>query len=482
MNIKAGTAYVDIKLGSVENLKRQLKQKMEEHGRESGQASAESFSKHFGDTVRKNVSSSGFGSNFKSVGKAFSTYAIPAIAASIIAYAPFLGSLLGASIIGASALAAIGAGFLLIKDNPAVKKGLEDVKTLAGNTFRAAAQPLVPAFLDSLEIVKAGIASIGPSMVQTFAAVAPFVTTLTRGLVGFVQAVAPAFANLMTKAKPVIDAISFGIEELGKGIAKLLNEVVSSPEAIEGMAHAMRDLFRVVSTVIGWIGTLIKVLSEAYAYWRTGVTVWKNFISNLGSIASSGFARVVSFVQNLWSTIKSLFSTGVSSIKSAFSSGVSSVVSLAQGLPGRIVSALGGLGSRLYSAGADAMRGFLNGLADVGSAVITKARSIADSVVSTISDALSIGSPSKVMYQIGRWTMEGFVNGLDAMTPAVANSLALPSPVRMDFGSLSSPQMDKSGSGLGSALVINGDLNMSDETDPWRVAEDLYFINHARGY
>lgn len=85
----------------------------------------------------------------------------------------------------------------------------------------------------------------------------------------------------------------------------------------------------------------------------------------------------------------------------------------------KVVNEAGQLSSRMYSVGVNTMQGFINGLSAMSGRVISVAQSIANSVSSTISRALEVGSPSRLLKRIGIFTGEGLVKGLDAMGRAV---------------------------------------------------------------
>ncbi len=60
-------------------------------------------------------------------------------------------------------------------------------------------------------------------------------------------------------------------------------------------------------------------------------------------------------------------------------------------------------------------QGLINGLAQKQSSIFAKARYIADNVAATMKKALGIASPSRVMRQVGHYTGEGLILGLQDM-------------------------------------------------------------------
>ena len=78
----------------------------------------------------------------------------------------------------------------------------------------------------------------------------------------------------------------------------------------------------------------------------------------------------------------------------------------------------------MHQIGVDAMQGLLDGLASKESELYKKAQSIADNISRTIQNALDIGSPSKVMFELGGYTMQGFQNGLESFYKPILSSLS----------------------------------------------------------
>lgn len=76
----------------------------------------------------------------------------------------------------------------------------------------------------------------------------------------------------------------------------------------------------------------------------------------------------------------------------------------------------------LTQIGKDIIQGLINGIGSMSGAVMDKARSLANSVKDTISGALKIKSPSRVMIGFGENIGEGLVIGMDDMVRKVAHS------------------------------------------------------------
>lgn len=79
--------------------------------------------------------------------------------------------------------------------------------------------------------------------------------------------------------------------------------------------------------------------------------------------------------------------------------------------------------SPLNQIGVDAMQGLLNGLSSMESSIYTKADEIANNVANSVKTALDIHSPSRVMFELGDYTMQGFQNGMENMYQPILSSV-----------------------------------------------------------
>ena len=228
----------------------------------------------------------------------------------------------------------------------------------------------------------------------------------------------------------------------------------------------IRLAFNIITAVIavGWAiisaifsalyNTIVPPVKSAFEFVRNIISSVIDFVkpfisSALNAISgffSSHMGSAKSTVSSVWDSIKSFFQAGVARIvaiadgiraivdkisnffgqlRNAASGGVGSLISFVSGIPGRIFSALGNIGSLLYGAGRDVIQGLLNGISNMAGAVMGKAREIANSVKDTIMGALHIGSPSRVMIEIGGWTGEGLAIGLEESQTKIVRAAEL---------------------------------------------------------
>ncbi|EGE43187.1 peptidoglycan DD-metalloendopeptidase family protein [Streptomyces sp. SID4928] len=92
---------------------------------------------------------------------------------------------------------------------------------------------------------------------------------------------------------------------------------------------------------------------------------------------------------------------------------------------GKATSAYGNTAAdTMFDAGAMAGKGFLTGLVAQESAIVKALAGLAKKVQKTLKVELKISSPSKVAYQLGRFTGQGFEGGVRASIPGAARAAA----------------------------------------------------------
>lgn len=79
--------------------------------------------------------------------------------------------------------------------------------------------------------------------------------------------------------------------------------------------------------------------------------------------------------------------------------------------------------SPMYNIGENVMQGLYDGLSSMEGSLYSKAQSIADNIANTIRRALDIHSPSRVMAELGEYTIEGFKVGMENLYQPTLKSL-----------------------------------------------------------
>ncbi|MGJ8731440.1 phage tail tape measure protein [Listeria aquatica] len=188
---------------------------------------------------------------------------------------------------------------------------------------------------------------------------------------------------------------------------------------------------------------LTGISKNANQFNTIGGNAGANFSANLnaktGNARSAG-AAVASNAKNGISSNKSTFGAQGKANGSNFASGISSKKGDSTAAGGKISGAAAGKLNKTAEArshGKDLGRGFSGGIGSMIDDVVSKAGEMAKSAVDTVKSWLHIGSPSKVLHQIGVWTGEGLYNGIDKMIQPVKHiSRKLAEAATPDMGAI----------------------------------------------
>lgn len=238
-------------------------------------------------------------------------------------------------------------------------------------------------FLSALQAAYNFVVSLGGRIIAFFVA-------LPGRLLGAISSLATSLPGLIGRA---INTAAFNF---GAGIGQMINFAVAFP-----------------GRVAGAIGSLVSIVTSIVSRtWHAATSATVSGVASAIAIARTLPGRAVSAISSIVSSIPNIARNAWNAVRSAFTSGISAAVSLAQSLPGRVRSALGSLGGALVGAGRDLVMGLVNGIKGAVGAAVSAAVGVGKSVINGIKSTLKIGSPSKVMFEVGGDTGQGYVNGL----------------------------------------------------------------------
>lgn len=318
----------------------------------------------------------------------------------------------GGAIAGVAGIAAIAmltfakslatAGYELVRfavlANPAVAKALgeqyESLKSNIKGLFSDVdSSKLVGAFARLVALFDAGTAS-GATLRR-------MVTSIVQSIVDATAAVAPYLAEMFKGA--VWGAVKFQSVVLRLKIA-LLQAVPKS------VVSAIKDL----TANIDWLDAAFKV----------GAAVVGAFAIVIGLLVSAA-TPVISTVMAVGAALSYLWDLCTDGGKtwgelvSAISGAVASIVGVVKNMISSAGGALSEWASDAYIAASEFIMGIVQGIGDGISAVAEAAKGVAQGAVDAVTSALGIASPSKVMIRAGKYTAEGFGEGLDRGTDGV---------------------------------------------------------------
>lgn len=331
----------------------------------------------------------------------------------VVALSPLLGTL--AALIAQIATAVAP---LIIQLTDALVPVFEQLAPLIA-TLVAALVPLVTALVDALLPV---LPPIIEAVIALFNAVVPLLEpliALTATVLGFATTIITALAPVLQfvagvvswTAINVVTPIIQTVVNVVATIADVLSFVISS---VSSFVPTVISFFRsLASTIASLVSSFVSGVIGFFARLASTVSATvSSFVSGVVGFFAALPGRAVSAVSSIVSSMSAVFVSARNAVVAKVTSLVADAITLVRGLPGKAAAALAGAGAALVSAGADMMRGFINGIKSMAGSIASAALGPVKSAVDGVKGFLHIGSPSKLMRQIGVWTGQGLVIGL----------------------------------------------------------------------
>ena len=270
-------------------------------------------------------------------------------------------------------------------------------------------------FLITMWSLAAGVAAFGAALLIA----ASSVVMLTVALVAIAAAIliasigAIGFAAALYIIGLALPLLGEGLAVLGEGLKSFIDNVAS---CIEGVGN--------FETVMGTAGTAILdfLLKLAGGLAVVGVSA---MVFALGCISVAAGLTTVGV--SLFVITAGILALSVGFVGLGVGASLAALGVLALGYAiafaiEAVVNAIFGIGDKAMSAGSDLVEGFANGITSTISSVKNAVGNFVDSCISTICNLLGIESPSKVAYELGAYTGEGYAQGLDDSTEKVNES------------------------------------------------------------
>ncbi|MFD4491651.1 hypothetical protein [Lysinibacillus fusiformis] len=274
------------------------------------------------------------------------------------------------------------------------------------------------------------------------------------------KAVENVFNGIKAVIEFVMPAVKFVIETVWNAIKQVidgaLNIIMGAIKVFSGlftgdfskMWEGVKQIFKgAIDLVVGWM-TLsffggIKTIVMNLA--KTGVNILKSMWDDIARFFTSMGSKVSSTVSNFSSAVLNFFKNLATNTGSTISNMVTSVINFVKNLATNFVNIISnmktnvlnkmneikdGLINKIKSLpeqftgiGKDIINGLIKGISAMTANAIESITGVVDGVVSTAKKLLGIHSPSRVFKQIGLWTGEGLVIGLDSSAPEVNKAM-----------------------------------------------------------
>lgn len=265
-------------------------------------------------------------------------------------------------------------------------------------------------------LAKSGEAIKADPMVRLNTAMAELQKTLTPLLATVAEWVAKV-ADWVAK-NPELSA---GIAAVVIGIGLLIAAGMALAPVISLLSAAaislqigMLPLIGIILGIIVGIGLLVAGIMWLVKNWDMVIAKTKEFIDKTNQWfegwkegVKKRFAESVQSAKDMVAKINQAFENWKNGVRERFNKAIQDVKNLWNGLVGWFQ------GIDLKSIARNIFQGFINGISEMKDKVFRKARELADGVGKTIKNALKIGSPSKITTELGEFTGEGLIVGLE---------------------------------------------------------------------
>lgn len=361
------------------------------------------------------------------------------------------GGLRGAlSVLGGPIGIAIGLFLTLIA-------GSEDFRNAIGELLKTLGQFTGQLLGALMPILSALFAALEPVVAQLGTVLAPVIRLVSQLLMAVLGPAIGALTPIVNALVPIIARVGETLQLVITALTPLINMLVGLLiPIIESLAPIVQVVFGVIAEVItaaldvvlGVVELALGLLTGDWSRAWKGIEQIVNGAVNLIKSAILGSLQIIGSVfSNTWNALVRIVSGAWDAIVNGVSSGASSVVSFISNLPGRILGFFSNFGSLLFNAGADLLRGLVNGIGSMAGQVAARAAQIGRDVLNGVKSALGISSPSKEMAKLGVFAGQGLVIGLESMMRAITAAAA-------DAGTA---VLEGTGAGVSATLSLAGD-------------------------
>ncbi|WP_179394732.1 tape measure protein [Lacticaseibacillus absianus] len=336
-----------------------------------------------------------------------------------------------------------------------------------------AALAIVTGLLDAVigalpTLVDAGV-QILTAVIQGIVAVLPMLLSAALQIImGIVKGLVAALPVIISAGLQIITALVHGLITMLPAIISAAIQILMA--LVNGLMAALPALLQAaVQIILSLAGALIDALPQIIdagiklllalieglisilpalidAALKLVMALAGALIDNLPKIIAAGIKLLTALISGLIKMIPALINGALqiiialagALIKNApriLAAGVKLIAALIKGLlqllgqvggaatklGSKVIKAIADKGKDMLNAGVDFVKGFIGGIGKMAGKVWDAAKDIGKKAVDGVKKFLHIGSPSRVMRQMGVWTGQGFTNGIKDMLPKVSS-------------------------------------------------------------
>lgn len=425
--------------------------------------------------------------------------------------------------------------------------GVQILTALINGIVQALPQ-IIELFVTLIPQIIAIIISLLPMIISAgiqilMALISGIISVLPQLISAIIQLISAILNALISNLPLIIDAGIKILLALINGIIQILPQLISAAiRIILALVNALiENLPKIIDAgiklLLALINGLIKVLPQLIsAALKIILALVNALIENLPKIISAGIKLLLALIDGLIKVLPQLITAAlkiivalagalIDNLPKIISAGVQVVMALITGIAkllgkllgkgaemvGKVIKGIGDSIGDIKDAGVNFVKGFIDGIGSMVGKAVDAAANMAKKALESVKGFLGIHSPSREMAALGRFTGQGFANGITGMIATVgkaSNKLAnaalidvksndfsdivMPNISGFRNGTITAESMLSSGRGYNGTsgqatnnsnskvvnegdVVVNMNANINSEQDISRLSKSLAF-------
>ncbi|MEO1815338.1 MAG: peptidoglycan DD-metalloendopeptidase family protein [Acetobacterium sp.] len=264
-----------------------------------------------------------------------------------------------------------------------------------------------------------------------------------------VQPILAAFQNLWENVKPVF---LYLVQVLYESVIPALSALFAAfMETLPGIINFLTPIYEVISNLISFIWNIIGMIVAIFqgdwsTAWEFAGTAVKNVVDTIGSILnflwslitgilsnisnsiSASWKSITDTTKNVWDGIINLLQNACLAI---YDNTIGKMIELVEAVTEHwdeintatktkwsevkqaIIDIIFSLPAKLYEAATSMISEIVRGIKETASNVYDAVTGLVNDILTKFKEGLGIASPSKELFEIGKWMIKGLINGLN---------------------------------------------------------------------
>jgi phage-related protein len=273
-------------------------------------------------------------------------------------------------------------------------------------------------------------------------AVGAGILAFSAGLTALSVAGSAGAAALTLIVTSIVGLIPYTLQKLAQGIIDFSKTIGDgAPVICESMKKILLSIIETINTIApqimncivtllkSWLNTLVETVPMMVdAGMKLILGLLQGVADNIQKVVETGIEVILNFIKGVISKLPDIIDTAfkviisfINGLADAIRNNSDAIFDACANLVDAIIDAITSFIPKLIGVGENIVNGLIDGIKGMGRALWDAAQSVVANAVDGIKNLLGIHSPSKVFAEIGRYSVEGFVNGLNQFAGLAAD-------------------------------------------------------------